>query len=491
MAVIILLLARRVALIVLLLPVLIVSTLLQAQPDSLWSMTFGGPGKDDILSLAASGDEGFVFTGSMTCEGSDNLDLVIARIDSSGNLVWSRTYGGARDDRGYSVQQTSDGGYIVAGGTRSFGVTEDYDFWMIKTDSEGLWEWSQTFGSNSDDIALSVRQATDGGFFLAGYTETQPINVFLDAMVVKTDSLGCFEWDLTCGEEYSTDVAYSVLETPDGGCVFTGKFYEMYPDAPGEMFLIKADSLGSIEWERTYTKADYSCGNSVCHSQQGGYMIAGYTVESGSDRDAWIVRTNQSGDYLWSRLLGGQGEDSFLSVIQMTSGCYSFAGYSESYGDDRDLWVLSISSNGNFNWSGTYGGNGTDIGCALLETPEGNHLIAGYTDSFGAGGWDGWLIKLESGLFIDDFPGQGVSLRCMPNPSSGPVTLSIDIPEYGNVRLTMHDLAGRLVSVIANSAMASGRHEINPASTPVVPGIYLLTLEHLGCQVTEKLVVLP
>ena len=266
---------------------------------------------------------------------SDNLEINVV-------ITFVKTFGGSSFDLAHSVQQTMDGGYIITGETESYG-TGDYDFWLIKTDLVGNELWNQTYGGSSDDRAYSVQQTTDGGYIIAGYTSSYGVGGY-DFWLVKTDAYGNEQWNQTYGGS-SDDRAYSVQQTMDGG-----------------------------------------------------YIIAGYTLSYGAGSwDFWLVKTDAYGDEQWDQTYGGGSEDVAHSVQQTTDGGYIIAGHTSSYGvGNYDFWLVKTNAYGNEQWNQTYGGNVTDVAHSVQQNIDGGYIIAGYTSSYGAGGYDFWLVKTDA-----------------------------------------------------------------------------------------------
>ncbi|MCL0069161.1 hypothetical protein M1N85_00350 [Dehalococcoidia bacterium] len=255
---------------------------------------------------------------------------------------WSRTFGGAEYDRGLSVQQTDDGGIIITGWTRSFGAG-GWDVWLIKTDSEGNKQWSRSFGGADWDWGHSVQQTDDGGFIVTGETWSFGAGES-DLWLIKTDSEGNEEWSRTFGGA-EEDRGYSVQQTDDGGFIITGLTVSF--GAGGEdLWLIKTDSEGNEQWSRTFGGADWDWGSSVQQTDDGGIIITGWTRSFGAGKDdLWLIKTDSQGNEEWSRTFGGVDRDSGLSVQQTTDGGFIITGWTESFGaGESDLWLIKIQS---------------------------------------------------------------------------------------------------------------------------------------------------
>jgi len=327
---------------------------------------------------------------TIVLEGGENS--LFGVVNGEPEEEWNKTFGGTGSDRAYSVQQTSDGGYILAGGTYSYGAGS-YDFWLVKTDLSGEKQWDKTFGGTGSDRAYSVQQTSDGGHILAGGTYSYGAGSG-DFWLVKTDSSGEKQWDKTFGGTGS-DYAYSVQQTSDGGHILAGGTYS-YGAGSGDFWLVKTDSSGEKQWDKTFggTGSDYA--RSVQQTSDGGYILAGSTTSYGAGSgDFWLVKTDSSGEKQWDKTFGGTGSDRGYSVQQTSDGGYIIAGDTHSYGaGSGDFWLVKTDSEGDKEWDKTLGGTDDDYASSVQQTSDGGYVLAGYTKSYGAGGSDFWLIKL-------------------------------------------------------------------------------------------------
>ena len=208
--------------------------------DTLWTKTFGGPGEDRFRELHQTTDGGFILVSETLSFGAGNSDVYLVKTDSIGNLLWTKTYGGSSSDYGYSVRQTSDGGYIIAGYTQSFGAGGT-DVYIIKTNNSGNLEWTKTYGGSSDDYGYSIRQTTDGGYIMAGYTTS--FGEAGDVYLIRIDANGELIWSKAFGGS-QTDYGWSVRQTVDGGLIIAG-FTRSFGSASEDVYLIKTDQLGN------------------------------------------------------------------------------------------------------------------------------------------------------------------------------------------------------------------------------------------------------
>jgi nicotinamide riboside kinase len=294
--------------------------------DTLWSRSYGGEIGEEAemgYSVQQTTDGGYIVAGMTASYGAGLADVYLLKTDSLGDTLWSRTYGGSGHDYGYSVQQTTDGGYIVAGYTGSFG-SGAADVYLIKTDSLGNTLWSRAYGGSDDDYGYSVQQTTDGGYIVAGLTHSFGAGGG-DVFVVKTHNNGGTLWSRTYGGSYE-DRGSSVQQTTDGGYVVAG-FTESHGPGDFDVYLIKTDSLGDTLWSRTYGGNDPDYGHSVQQTTDGGYIVAGQTYSFDADSaDVFVVKTHENGDVFWSCFFGGSKEDLGSSVRETADGGYVVTG---------------------------------------------------------------------------------------------------------------------------------------------------------------------
>ena len=206
---------------------------------------------------------------------------------------FAKTYGGTNWDGAFSVQQISDGGYILAGYTNSFGAG-NFDLFLIKTDASGNVQWAKTYGGTSWDEAYSVRQTLDGGYIVAGWTNSFGAGG-ADILLIKTNASGNVQWAKTYGGT-SNDYAYSVQQTSDGGYIVAG-YTESFGAGGVDVFLIKTYANGNLQWAKTYGGTGYAYAYSFQHTSDGGYILAGYTNSFGAGSwDIFFVKTDANGN---------------------------------------------------------------------------------------------------------------------------------------------------------------------------------------------------
>jgi len=364
-------------------------------PEEEWNQIFGGADLDTAHSVQQTSDDGYIIAGYTRSFGAGDEDVYLIKTDENGNMEWNKTFGGLDCEWGLSVQQTTDEGYIITGSTESFATgIDDYDVYLIKTDKNGNEEWSKTFGGIKWDWGRSVQQTSDEGYIIAGLTKLAGSD---DVYLIKTDKNGTTEWSKTLGG-IKSEQGYSVQQTTDGGYIITGNT-NSFGAGLTDVYLVKTDENGNMEWSKTFGGTDWDYGYSVQQTTDGGYIIAGETWSFGTgDRriDVYLIKTDENGTEEWSKIFGGSDSDFGNSVQQTADGGYIIVGRTWSFGAGRlDVYLIKIDKNGTEEWNKTFGGSDSDIGRSVQQTDDGGYIIAGDTYSFGAGSADVWLIKVK------------------------------------------------------------------------------------------------
>jgi len=359
--------------------------------NSTWNQTYGGIEDEQAFVLVETSDGGYAIAGYTTSFGAGARDFWLVKTNEYGFVEWNKTYGGPEYETAYSLIQTSDDGYILAGGAL-----------VVKTDAYGVVEWNKTYGSGIN----SLIQASDGGYAIAAYTSTFGAGN-LDCRLIKIDEFGDIEWDKAYGGT-SDDRAYSVVETSDGGYVMAG-YTNSFGVGSYAFWLIKTDELGIMQWNKTYQRTPPEATFAVIEhftvveATDGGYTIAGNSGPAFSS-DVCLIKTDAYGVMEWNQTYGGLDIDWTTSLITTSDGGYVIAGNTNSSGSgDHDFWLFKTDAYGNMEWKKTYGGTGCDRALNVIETSDGKYAIAGFTASFGAGSQDFWLVKTSGCVDTNEF----------------------------------------------------------------------------------------
>ncbi|HKR06808.1 MAG TPA: T9SS type A sorting domain-containing protein [Bacteroidia bacterium] len=359
-------------------------------------------------------------------------------------IEWQNTIGGSLNDWLYSVQQTTDGGYILGGHSgsnisgdkteNSIGGTS-WDYWVIKTDASGNIQWQNTIGGNDIDILYSIQQTNDGGYILGGYSvsnisgdKTENSIGGADYWIVKTDASGNILWQNTIGGN-GDDWLNCVKQTTDGGYILAGHSVSGSSGDKSEInmggddyWIVKTDASGNIQWENTIGGNISDAIYSIQQTADGGYILGGWstsgisgdkTENSNGGADYWIVKTDASGNIQWQNTIGGLGLDALYSIEQTNDGGYILGGYSWSTisGDKTencigvdDYWIVKTDASGNIQWQNTIGGNQQDELYSIQQTSDGGYILGGLSSSNisgdktenSNGGLDYWIVKTDS-----------------------------------------------------------------------------------------------
>jgi len=376
-----------------------------------WEKTFGGSDYDMALSIIQTTDGGYAIVGVTESKGAGEEDAWLIIIDSQGNMLWDRTYGGSEDDGALDIIQTTDNGFTFVGYTET-GEYGGSDAWGMKLDDEGALLWEKIYGGSGDDYVLSLIQTSDGGYAATGYSMYEEEGE-IDTSVVKMDSEGNVIWEQGFGEE-NPEIATSIIQTTDGGYAVLGFVipikdtgYIMYKEGikkekvleieKSDIWITKLNPDGTILWNNVYGGREDEEAYSLVQTTDGGYIIGGYTKSKGrGGKDAWIIKLDSIGNIIWEKAYGGNDDDLAYSLVQTTDGGYAIAGSTDSKGEgELDIWFFKLDEQGNLLWEKTYGGSDDEEARSIIQTTEGGYAIAGFTYSKGAGGADVWILKLD------------------------------------------------------------------------------------------------
>ena len=498
--------------------------LVQAQNPLLkqWDHRFGGNATDYIFSLQPTADAGFILGGQSQSQISGDKtepqwggwDYWIVKTDSDGVKQWDRDFGGNQYDYLYCVKQTADGGYILGGaaesdssGNKTSHLWGGSDYWIIKTDAQGVKQWEKDFGGTSNDVLYSLQQTLDGGYILGGtsYSGISGNKTVAnwdatlstkDYWVIKTDSMGNVQWQKDFGGTDSDELKY-LQQTADGGYILGGtslsnisgdKTQDVWTQFGADYWILKINSLGIKQWDKDFGGNDYDYFSSLQQTSDHGYILAGYSSSGiGGDKtqacwginDYWIVKTDSLGNKQWEKDFGGTGNDDELgTVLQTTDGGYLIPGTSDSplSGDKSENnlgieqgWVVKTNSSGTKLWDITMQSPGNNEECFLTQANDGCYAIA-VSDNGSVGGFntqaswnishDYWIIKFcdtTATTSINQIANSQLQISIYPNPAN--TTLNISINNNENILIT--NLLGEIVLQKNFSSNTKGKVELD------------------------------
>jgi len=367
-------------------------------PSSHFCKAIGGPASEAGNSLIQTSDGGYAITGATISFGAGEADVYAVKLDAKGNLQWTRTIGGPESEAGNSLIQTSDGGYAIAGYTASFGAGRA-DVYLVKLDAKGNLQWTRTIGGEKDEVGFSLIQTSDGGYAIAGHTKSFSAGDW-DVYLVKLDAKGNLQWTRTIGGE-SDDIGHSLIQTSDGGYAIAG--YTISFGAGGEdVYVVKLDAKGNLQWTKTIGGENdegtllINAPDDIIQTSDGGYAIAGSTESFGAGKaDVYLVKLDAKGNLQWTKTIGGENWDVGFSLIQTSDGGYAIAGDTGLPGE-WDIYVVKLDAKGDLQWTKTIDVKNEYFSKpSLIQTSDGGYAIAGHTESLGAGELDVYLVKLD------------------------------------------------------------------------------------------------
>tara|TARA_B100002052_G_scaffold152202_1_gene138838 strand:- start:151 stop:1473 length:1323 start_codon:yes stop_codon:yes gene_type:complete len=323
-------------------------------------------------------------------------DICIFKTDSNGEEQWSKTFGSEYWDFGKSIQQTTNGGYVIAGYINGFGMGGG-NAYLLKVDENGEEQWSQIFDFG---IAESVQQTTDGGYIITGYDSS-------DIYLVKTDENGEQQWSQTFGESFN-DRAMFVQQTTDGGYVITGctSVINSLGNATKDIYLTKITANGEQQWSQTFGGPGNDKAHCIQQTADGGYIITGEDEEGvynpGNDfwtenSDLYLIKTNELGQEEWAQRFGEAGNDCGRSVQQTSDGGYIIAGHvTPGKNQNSNIYLLKTNDSGEEQWSQTFGGAGDDTAQSVQQTSDEGYIIAAHTSTTNNISNGVYLIKTDA-----------------------------------------------------------------------------------------------
>ncbi len=364
--------------------------------QNLWQRTYGTPDDEYATSIFPTSDGGYIITGTQSIVGSIT-QMYLLKTDSSGDITWERNYGGIYEEEAQDVIQTNDGGYIIVGSTRSFGASYN-DIYVVKTNSAGDTVWTRRYGGSGDDKGYGIKQTADDGYIIVG-TSTSFGSGDSDVYLIKTDGSGNIDWSNNYGGT-ADDAGHSVVETPDGDYVIGG-VTSSYSSSQ-DIYILKVDGSGNSLWEQWYGGSrDENGGYSIARTSDGGYILVGSSLSFavGEPQKVYLIKTDLSGTLQWQRSYNEGGDARGTSVQEVSTGGYIVTGSQKNVSGIENVYIVRTNNQGIKQWGKTAGGIRNDYGNSIQLTTDGNFIIAGYTESFGYGETDNpdiYILKTDT-----------------------------------------------------------------------------------------------
>ncbi len=467
--------------------VLMVLTVLvcSAQPEIEWARCYGGSGSEEARQIIETDDKAFIIVGSTSSSDGDvsvnkgGYDFWVIKIDSSGSMIWEKTYGGSSNDHAYSIGKSPSGQIYIAGYTESndgdvasnWGLS---DYWVIRIDSLGGLLWEKNLGGENCEYSHTLSVTSDYEIFIGGRTESNNRDVTgwnggRDYWIAKLDSTGdlvsedCFGGT---GDEY----CWGSAAHAEGAIYFCGSSYSNNIDVSGnhgegDFWLVKISRWIGLSGRGCFGGSSIDEAYSIDCNSLGGIVVGGMTRSNDGDvsgnhgnTDMWVVNIDESFDMIWQKCLGGSSHECAWSIIENDLGHFIVAGNTLSNDGDvseylggYDIWIVELNDSGEIRWDKTIGGSGSESAYSMIQTSDGGYILAGYTYSSdydvhgNRGGSDYWVVKLaayELDVSERENVPQTPRIQCFPSPFNS--SISIDLPKNA-YQVKIVDISGRVV----------------------------------------------
>lgn len=513
------------------------------QPGIQWQKCYGSTAYEWAHDLKLTSDGSYVLLGETSSgnngdvSGNHGSDIWVVKLDTIGTLQWQKCLGNTDSEIGYSIQQTSDGGYIVCGlahfnggvvsglhDTLQAGYT---DVWIVKLDTVGNIQWQHCYGGSHGDYANDIIQTSDGGYAFTGATASNDYDVSglhgsTDVWLVKITVNGTLQWQKCLGGSFGEE-GISLHQTPDGGYIIGGRTSSNDGDVSGnhstgedDAWVVKTDSSGNIQWQHCYGGVSTEGITDLNIAADGGYIFTSETSSTDGDvsfnhsigyTDAWVVKIDSIGAIQWQRSYGGTDDDLFYSVEQTADGGYILGGAANSIDGDvsgnhttvagmGDLWAVKIDNANNILWQKCLGGFSHEWFGIVRQTPDNGFI--GACNTFSNDGdisgnhavspsitLDCWVVKLgaDTILSVTDNPSDLFDFTLYPNPAHEYVVIKLSSTFHqGNLKIT--DMLGNMV--YQEQLSVKKEWAIYPQLSS---GVYLIELSNNEKKITKKLMV--
>ena len=379
--------------------ILYISSLSFAQLNMEWDANFGGQENDVAHSAIQTPDDGYIIVGSTESEGSGKLDGYITKVDSRGNLDWTQTYGGKKDDEFFAITKTGNN-YAICGYSESKGSGKK-DFWLMLVDTEGNKLWEHFYGGPKDEEAYDIISTYDNNIVIAGYTKSKGAGG-RDFWILKVNpngvgkNQGAVIWKRNVGGK-GTDFATRVKESPVDSFIYVIGHSTSFGAGGMDLYFTRlSPDRGSARGKKYYGKVNFEHGNDFCFTEDNGYLLVGGTMsDSKGYFDAWIFKIEEEYYKEWEKTYGDLKDEEFVSGF-VDGENYVLGGFTESIGEGKyDAWIMKVDNKGNILRERTFGEEGNDKIHRMIQTADGGYLMIGETDSKGEGKLDMWIVKIK------------------------------------------------------------------------------------------------
>lgn len=494
-----------------------ISSIAFGQPNIEWQESMGGSARDVAWSITHTNDGGYIVAATTESSDGDVSanhgaeDIWIVKLSVIGGIEWEHTYGGTGHETGRVIRQTSDGGYVFCASSDSndgdvSGNNGTYDFWVVKLDVNGNIEWEDSFGGSDSEAAYSIEQTTDGGFIVVGESASNDGDVIgnvgaTDIWVIKLDPQGQIEWQNSLGGS-DFEFAIDVLQLSTGEYAVFGSTGSSDGDVSAhdgqyDYWLILLSTQGVLQWEKTFGGTNWDQAASLIQTSDGGLMLSGHSGSNDGDItnnngswDYWVVKTDIDGNIQWENAFGGSDVEQGGEIWQTSDGGFVMTGTSRSNdgdvtgnnGGSGDTWVIRIDNVGALLWQKAMGGSNIDGSSGIIPTSDGGYIVAGASESNDGdvtgnhGEFDAWIIKLSPDpTTILEIVGNN-EFQLFPNPASTDLFVEIMGCYVGQIEYEVLDHSGRSIISGTSDHSTFGEYSFKVPVGKIRSGVYHLRL---------------
>ncbi|MBK7762118.1 MAG: T9SS type A sorting domain-containing protein [Bacteroidetes bacterium] len=529
---------------------LLTSTLMYAQPSIQWQKSIGGTSWDDSRSMIINSNGEYVITGQTYSNDGDitgihstNSDIWVARCNSNGVVIDGKCLGGSGTEAPGNIQQTMDGGYILVGTTYSndgdvsnnHSSLDTGDVWVVKLDSALNIEWQKCYGGSSFENGYYIEQTPDSGYIISGSTISNDGDVSGlhpgstgfedDGWVLKIDVAGDLQWQKCFGGS-KMEQFLKIRRTTDGGYLVGSFTYgssdgdlvgntDIFGPNPQSIWMVKMDSIGTVQWSRTYGGSSFDNFSNFEFTPDGGLIMIGASNSTDGDvtglhlsgsafnqQDIWIVKLDTAGLIQWQKCYGSSANETAYSIGISNDGGYIIGGLTQygtvANGDisaligEGDIWIFKINSTGTLQWEKTYGGTLQEGPTTILSKNDGSIVFyaSTYSNNVDVSGHHGststsdmWLVNLAPfSTGINQYEVSASSMSVFPNPANNSATISFELTNASNVSISIVDVLGREIAIKNNEILSAGKHQYvwdcnTTAGQAVSEGIYFVRVK--------------
>ncbi|MCE3225897.1 MAG: lipoprotein [Bacteroidetes bacterium] len=427
----------------------------------------------DVLQTS---DGGYILVGMTNNSNITDCDLLIMKTDANGELLWTKTYGGAKPDYAYSMSETNDGNYFVTGFSQSFGGG-DYDIYLIKFDPNGDKIWEKTYGSWGNEEARGIIKTSDGNFLIVG-TSTS-FSSSQNAVLIKIDGDGTTLWTKTYGGP-GLEFGNSVKQCSDGGFILGGQTFSWGQN--GDTYIVRTNSSGDTLWTKYYGSPLADEAVSVLANNDGSFTFAVRDSTASNDIDVRVIKTDANGVVAWNKTFGASLKDTPKTICSTNDGGYLVGAISRSFGwINPDMWLLKMDAAGDTTWSRHFGSSDHEHCHMAKQSADGGYLAAGHARSWGPGQKIYFLKLNASGVVsVKEEITDTKNFRIYPNPSLNGIINVTALHEESTIKVC--DALGQIVY---SEKLKAGTIDLSGNA----PGMYLITIENEKEKVVKKLIL--